>query len=148
MTKDVLVSITSHHNNDGDHNTIQFVSPGTYCYIQDRHVIRYEEIPEESFDGNPVTTRCILKIAKDSLSLTKHGQTDTEMYFRLGEAFDGIYETPVGSLQMCLHTSRLDIRETEDAISIELEYGLDLNYSHISDCHIKIDITPQKQENG
>ena len=144
MTKDVLVTITSRHDNYGEHNAIQSISPGTYCYIQGRHVVRYEEILEETIGSEPVATLCILKIGEDSVSLTKRGQADTEMYFKRGEAFDGIYDTPAGSLRMCLRTSRLDITEAEEAISVDLEYGLDLNYSHISDCYIKIDITPQK----
>lgn len=139
MTKNVLVSITSLQKETSD--AIQSLVKGTYSYIQNKHVIRYEEILEENFDSEPATTLCILKIAGDSISLTKRGQADTEMYFKCGEAFDGFYDTPLGSLQMCLRTSRLDITESNETISIDLEYGLDFNCNHISDCHLKIDIS-------
>lgn len=141
MNQNVLVSITSLHSNGEHSDSIQSVVQGTYSCIQGKHVIRYEEILEETFDGEPPVTHCMLKIAKDSVSLTKRGQADTEMYFKKGEVYDGFYDTPLGSLQMSLRTTHLDITESEHAISIDLEYGLDFNYSHVSDCHMKMEIT-------
>lgn len=143
MNQKVLVSITSLHSNGEESDSIQSVMPGTYSYIQEKHVIRYEEILEEAFDGEPPITLCILKITENSVSLTKRGQADTEMFFRQGASFDGYYNTPLGALQMRLYTSRLEILQSEDAISIDLEYGLDFNGSHVSDCHMQIEITKE-----
>ena len=141
MTKNVLVQITSLHQGESDEDSIQSVVQGTYEFTENQHVVSYEEILEESFDSEPATSTCILKIAKDRICLTKHGHTETEMFFKRGESYDSFYETPVGSLQMCLRTSHLSIEETQDHLSVDLEYGLELNCSHISDCHLKIDIT-------
>lgn len=144
MKKNVLVSITSQHSGDGSDHAIQTLVHGTYSYIQGKHVIRYEEILEERSDSEPATTLCILKIAEDNISLTKHGQANTEMYFKQGEAFNGLYDTPFGCLQMRLCTLHLSIKESPGAISAELDYGLELNQSHVGDCCLKIEITFQE----
>lgn len=141
MKKNVLVSITSRHGRESGNDAIQSLVHGTYSYIQGKHVIRYEEILEENPGSEPAATRCILKIAEDNISLTKHGQADTEMYFKQGETFESFYDTPFGSLQMRLCTSRLSIKESPEAISAELEYGLDLNENPMGSCRLQIDIT-------
>lgn len=144
MTNNVLITITSRHRDQKDSDAIQSVASGVYACIQGRHVVRYEEILTEAFDSEPAATPCILKIAQGSLSLVRRGQINTEMHFKPGESYDGYYDTPAGSMQMCLSTSRLDVTETEDTISVRLEYGLDLNYCHISDYCMKINISSKK----
>lgn len=141
MKQKVLVAITGSQNGLEDEDSIQTLQPGSYGYIQNKHVIRYEELQEESLTGQPATAQCILKISADSVTLSKKGHTQTEMYFKQGESFDTIYETPLGSLHMGLYTTRLEITEKEDSLSLDLEYSLEMNYSHISDCNIHIQIT-------
>ena len=52
--------------------------------------------------------------------------------------YTAFYETPFGSMQMRLDTTRVDINEENDKIEISIDYGLDMNYSHVSDCTINI----------
>lgn len=146
MTSNVLITITSRHKNQKDSDSIQAVSSGTYRYVRDKHVICYDEILEETFEGEPITSSCIMKITEDSLSLIRHGQIETEMHFKPDETYNGYYDTLAGSMQMCLRTSFFHITETEDTVSVRLEYSLDLNYSHVSDCCLNIDITSQKKK--
>ncbi len=41
-------------------------------------------------------------------------------------------------MQMRIDTTRVDINEENDKIEISIDYGLDMNYSHVSDCTINI----------
>ena len=40
--------------------------------------------------------------------------------------------------KMRLDTTRVDINEENDKIEISIDYGLDMNYSHVSDCTINM----------
>ena len=74
----------------------------------------------------------------DTVTLTKRGATNTEMTFKKGKTHTAFYETPFGSMQMRLDTTRVDINEENDKIEISIDYGLDMNYSHVSDCTINM----------
>lgn len=143
MTKNVLIEISALHNT-GEQDSIQTVYAGTYAYIQNKHIIRYEEILEESLTGEPAAVQCILKVAPDSVTLSKKGHTHTEMHFKKGEPYETLYNTPLGSLQMRVDTSNLEITEAEDAISLKMDYRLDMNYCHASNCSMEIVITSQQ----
>lgn len=141
MKEKVLITITGSHETDGETESIETIQPGNYKFLQGKHFVQYEEVLEESLSGKPVCAKCLLKISSDSVTLSKKGPTRTEMYFKAGEDYTTLYDTPFGSLQMKLYTTTLNIQETEDSLNITIDYSMDMNYSHVSDCNIKIKIT-------
>ena len=50
------------------------------------------------------------------------------------------YVTPYGTLMVGIDTDRIDIRESEDVINIDIDYALDINYEHLANCKIKMEI--------
>lgn len=54
------------------------------------------------------------------------------------------YRTPFGAVPMGISTKSLRMRETEQRISIEIEYTLEANEEHMADCHISIDICERR----
>ena len=37
-------------------------------------------------------------------------------------------------------TDNIDIRESDDVINIDIDYALDINYEHLANCRIKMEI--------
>ena len=60
------------------------------------------------------------------------------MTFKKGKTHTAFFERRFGSMQMRLDTTRVDINEENDKIEISIDYGLDMNYSHVSDCTINM----------
>ena len=85
-----------------------------------------------------LTKNGLYTLSDDTVTLTKRGATNTEMTFKEGKTHTAFYETPFGSMQMRLDTTRVDINEENDKIEISIDYGLDMNYSHVSDCTINM----------
>ena len=54
------------------------------------------------------------------------------------------YNTPFGPLLIGIDTRKIQVEETEDRILVDVEYALDVNYEFLTDCHIKIDISPKE----
>nr|MCR5474642.1 DUF1934 domain-containing protein [Lachnospiraceae bacterium] len=50
------------------------------------------------------------------------------------------YVTPYGALLVGIDTDRIDIRESKDKINIDIDYALDINYEHLANCKIKMEI--------
>lgn len=142
MNQKVLVTVKGiQHEFDNIFDSgIQTIQQGTYHKIADKHIITYEELPEESSGAPPSPIKNLLKIDSNSVSLTKRGQTTADMFFKEGLYHSGMYETSSGTLQAGFITAKLNITEKTDSIDIQIDYGLELNYSHVSDCTIFINI--------
>lgn len=142
MNTKVLITIKGiqHEFEDIFDTGIQTIQPGIYKQVLDKHIITYEELSEKTDGGSPFSVKNILKISPDSVSLTKHGQISTDMFFKEGYHHSGVYETSFGTLQAGFITSKLSIVEKADSIDIQIDYSLELNYNHISDCTVFINI--------
>ena len=74
------------------------------------------------------------------ISISKSGFTNVEMVFEKNKRNMTNYVTPYGSLLVGIDTDRIDIRESDDTINIDIDYALDINYEHLADCRIKMEI--------
>ena len=54
------------------------------------------------------------------------------------------YNTPYGSLLVGIDAYRVDVREKENEITVEVEYALEINNEHLADCHIRILANPKQ----
>ena len=143
MNEKVLVKIKGiQYDYDEDDTGMQTIQQGIYKYISDRHIITYEELIDEN-GCNPASIKNLLKINKNDkvISLTKRGTISTDMVFKEGFIYNGLYKTPLGTLNMGITTSELIINEESDTINAIIKYGLELNCQHVSDCSITIDIS-------
>ena len=136
MNNNVLVTVHGMQHEIDDKEGIQTKQTGNYRLVAGKHIISYKEYFRDEETGRNATISNLLKISGDTVTLTKRGATNTEMTFKTGKTHTGFYETPFGSMQMSLDTTRVDIKEADDKIEISIDYGLDMNYSHVSDCTI------------
>ena len=133
MNQNVLVTIRGTENEYGTTpgTEIETIQPGIYNFMQDKHIITYEEPCE----GNPgESVHNLLKINEDTVSILRRGQIDTNMVFKEGYRHSGTYGIAYGasSLPFDIKTSHLAIAEDTDCINIEINYSLGLGNSYIS----------------
>ena len=137
MEKDVWVSVEGLQlGGDTGADKIEIMTPGSYYRKKDHHYVLYDEMSE---DGDEVTKN-IVRFDRDVLSISKSGFTNVEMVFEKNKRNMTNYITPYGSLLVGIDTDRIDIRESEDVINIDIDYALDVNYEHLADCSIKMEI--------
>lgn len=137
MTKDVLVTVRGIHKGpDMDKEPIEVTARGEYFYKNQKHYILYEEQPE----GEKTLSRNRIKITQGSMELTKSGPVSTTMLFEENRKHLTNYHTPYGSLAMGVHAKKVQICETETQISIHVDYALELDGEHMSDCSIWIEV--------
>lgn len=140
MKKEVLVSISGLQYEFDKDDAVEVISIGEYYNRDGKHYVKYEEIMEE-VDG---VTSCTLKITENQIDIIKRGASNVHMIFESGKKNMTYYHTPYGDLQVGIFTKNIGVHEDENKILIEINYGLDINYSFISDCQIQIKITPRK----
>lgn len=145
MTKDVLVSVKGLHFSDQDVSTssndeelekIETICPGEYYYRDDEHFAEYEEI----MDGFSESVTNIIKLRDREFTISKKGPFNAQMVFLEGRKTWTDYITPFGNLMIGLETKKIEAHETATSLDIYVEYGLEVNYQFISNCHIKVHI--------
>nr|WP_294484565.1 DUF1934 domain-containing protein [uncultured Anaerosporobacter sp.] len=140
MTKDVLVTIAGLQYELESEEPIEVITAGQYFCKNEKHYVLYDEILDES---NEVCKNRI-KIGTDMVEILKSGASNVHMVFELGKKNLTYYNTPFGSLLIGIDTTKIVCSESEEAIELNIEYGLEVNYSHVSDCSITVKVTPKK----
>lgn len=136
MTKDVLIRISGIQMAEGDRDDIEMITIGDYFQKNGKHYIIYDEVME-GFEG---VVRNIMKISERGLDISKKGVTNVHMVFEVDKKNVSCYATPLGDLTVGINTSRIKIDEGEDNLKVKVDYSLDINYEHISECNIVVNI--------
>lgn len=137
MTKDVIVAIEGLQFGEvSDGEKIEIITPGSYYKKKNHHFVIYDEVQE----GSDEVTKNMIKFDGSALTISKKGFTNVDMVFEKNKRNMTNYVTPYGSLLVGIDAENVDIDMGEDTISINIDYALDINYEHLANCKIKMDI--------
>ena len=136
MTKDVLITIRGVHTLDHEDNDVEMIVRGDYYQKNGKHYILYEEILE----GAEERVKNVIKISPSSMDIIKKGVTNSRMLFEKNKKNLSCYSTPVGNLVIGIQANHFYVEEQENSIKVNVDYSLDINYEHMSDCHICVDV--------
>lgn len=121
----VLISIASnaHREEVAEDETMTMLTSGEMELTDTSAVIRYEETLDESLPPQKVE----VKIEEECLTMLRGGEYQTQMIFRIGSRYEGMYRTPFGEMDLAVYCTRLSYDLGDDGGEIELSYQLDLN---------------------
>ena len=137
MTKDVLVKISGlQFAEDQDNGPVEIITTGNYYKKNGKHYILYDEV-QEGFDG---VTKSVIKVNDDFLDVTNKGVTNVHMLFEKNKKNMSYYNTPFGNLLVGINATDVKVNETEDNIDIKVDYKLEVNYEHLAECSISMNI--------
>lgn len=137
MKKNVKVSISGIQNNDGE-ETVEVVSVGEMMQRDDHICVSYEEAADNAVGVDCQLVKSMLKVKPDQIEIIKKGAAQTHMVFIEDRDTISYYSTPFGELEVAIHTDRLERRERDNGFQILLEYALEINASHMSNCNVDI----------
>lgn len=136
MTRDVLISISGMQIAEDDSNSVEMITAGDYFLKNGKHYILYDEIQEDT--GG--VTKNTIKIHQSGLDIIKRGSSSVHMTFEKDKKNMSCYATPIGELMIGINTKDIQIHEEEDSLKVRVAYSLDINYQHVSECNIVLDI--------
>ncbi len=137
MTKEVIVSISGlQFAEDGANEPIEVITTGDYYNKNGKHYVIYDEIME-GFEG---TTKNRIKLGENLLDITKKGVTNVHMMFEKDKKNLTYYNTPFGNLLIGIDAKSIAVTEEEHSIDVNVDYALEVNYEHLADCKIHMNI--------
>jgi uncharacterized beta-barrel protein YwiB (DUF1934 family) len=143
MTKEVLLSLRGLQYEMGLENPeVETITPAEYHYNEGTHYIVYDEVSQDS----PDPIRNMIKFRDDYLEVTKKGPINLNMIFEESKKNITSYTTPYGDIVVGVDTGKVERTEDEKQISLQVDYQLDVNYMHVADCRINVDI--RNRESG
>ena len=139
MTQNVLISISGARMTDDGPEQVEMVTTGDYFGRNGKHYVLYEELMED--DSAPV--RNTIRIQPDCMSITKKGEASTQMVFEKNKKNQSCYVTPFGQMMVGIRTGDVKVQEEENLLKVDVDYSLDINYEHVSDCNITLEVRPR-----
>ena len=139
MTKDVLLTISGSQfgpDYDTQDGPIEVITPAQYYFKNGKHYVLYDEVME----GESEITKNTLQFTDNYLSVTKHGPANVHMVIEEAKKNVTYYYTPVGSLHITLDGKTVKVSEEDNQIRVNADYDLGINYEHVANCQIHIDI--------
>lgn len=127
---------------DDSEDNIETVQQGEYYQRNGSHFLLYDEYME----GFREPVKNLLRFKNGELSLTKKGLVNVQMLFSEGKKNLTSYKTPYGAIMIGLDTRRVECREEEHALHLEVDYTLEANYQYVADCHIQIEAREKGKE--
>lgn len=142
MDKDVLITIGGTMSAGESEDNVDVVMPGQYYWRNERHFLIYEEVMEEFTEP----TSNMIRISPQEISVRKKGVINSEMIFRPEEETVTEYVTPYGTMVMGVYTNRIRIQETDQRISVLIQYVLRMDGQEVSNNYIRIVVQPRRGE--
>lgn len=141
MTKDVLIRIHGIQLADGSQDNLEMITSGSYYKKNEKHYIVYEEVLE----GYKGTVKNVIRIQSDCMDIIKTGVTNVHMVFEQDKKRISCYSTPLGEFMVGLTTKTIVLDEEEDKINAKVNYSLELNHEHVSECNIQVEVQSRSQ---
>ena len=144
MTKDVLLSMKGIQfgitDDNGKAEDVDVITNAEYYNRNGRHFVLFEETQEKTGDK----IKSMIKFDDKLMEVTRRGAINTHMIFDMSAQNMSDYSTPYRSMLVGIDTRNISLTEQENRISVQVDYGLAVNYEHLSDCRINMEICPRE----
>lgn len=144
MTKDVLITVSGLQFETQEDEAVEVISRGEYYFRNGKHFLVYDE-PVGDEDEN---SQCVIKISGRAVEVSKKGAINVHMLFEKDVSNMTYYTTPLGDMLIEITTHEIVWEEKEDSMYLKLTYALEMNYQHISECELTVQVDSVKGAEG
>lgn len=127
--KEVFISIVGKQITDGDSETSELYTKGTYYRQKDSYYISYDETEASGFEGS----RTVVKVSgSDKVVMMRSGAASSHLIMESNRRCVGQYGIEQGQLFIGVTTEEISNQLNEDGGKLYLRYQLDLNAKSLS----------------
>ncbi len=124
MKKDVYISIKGSQDYGEDNNAMELTTAGKFYDKDGKYYLSYNEGELSGMEKCSTT----LKVCPDgTVTMMRHGQTNTHMIFEKGKCHIGHYETPYGDFTISVTANEINVSLDENGGNIDIDYIMDIN---------------------
>lgn len=124
MKKDVYISIKGSQAYEDDQNKMEVTTAGKFYDKDGKYYVSYVEGELTGMEKCNTT----IKVSPDgTVTMMRHGQTNTHMIFEKDKCHIGHYETPYGDFTISVTANKIDVSLDENGGNIDIDYIMDIN---------------------
>ena len=124
MKKDVYISIKGSQAYEDDQNKMEVTTSGKFYDKDGKYYVSYVEGELTGMEKCNTT----IKVSPDgTVTMMRHGQTNTHMIFEKDKCHIGHYETPYGDFTISVTANKIDVSLDENGGNIDIDYIMDIN---------------------
>ncbi len=124
MKKDVYISIKGSQAYEDDQNKMEITTAGKFYDKDGKYYVSYVEGELTGMEKCNTT----IKVSPDgTVTMMRHGQTNTHMIFEKDKCHIGHYETPYGDFTISVTANEIDVSLDENGGNIDIDYIMDIN---------------------
>ena len=144
----VKIKISSRHDyGTGELDPIEVISVGELYQDEDGcDCLSYEEVVEADENGQVKVINNLLRIGESQVELIKGGDGDSHMVFVPNHKTVSYYPSPVGELEIGVHTSFAEKTVYNNGFTLELKYDLEMNQTIMTSCGLSIAVRETEAE--
>ena len=144
MTSKVLVTISGLQFDVDGESPLELVTVGSYYKRNTKHYVVFEECDTDSKEE----TKTVIKISENQVNVIRSGANNVNMEFETDKKNMTFYETPYGEILMGLNTLKIDLKEQENELEVMIDYSLEINYTHVSDCRVIVNVRAKEDKHA
>ena len=130
MDKKILLKFKGRNGyDDGMFDSTEFLIHGRLIEKNGKYYLKYTETIGEGGSEGVTTT---MKIEDDRVTITRFGETNTQMIMETGKKHISLYETPYGSVVIGVIADGISLNMGKSKGKIRIDYDLEINDSFMS----------------
>jgi uncharacterized beta-barrel protein YwiB (DUF1934 family) len=126
---------------------IQFITRGKLLVGDNENaVLEYMESQQDEETGEIATALVTLMLEKNSVTMTRKGDYSNTMVFVPEQRFEGVYQTPFGTMDMAVYSRGVQCDIGERKGSVHLKYQLDIQGAYTSTNELHLEYRAEKEK--
>ncbi len=139
MTQEVKITIHGLQA-QGNGEPVEVVTVGQMEMQDGVCRITYDEVVEEEENGLVQVVKNQLVVGSSQIEVIKKGQAASHMVFIPDQTTFTYYSTPIGELEVSIHTNRIEKVDQDKGFFLKMEYDLEMNQTFISSCSVNVTV--------
>ena len=136
MKKDILVTIRDSHTTDGNKESYEMTTRGTFEGVADDYVIEYDE----QYDALKGCHTILTVKERKCVSIVRTGAFPSELIIERGKRHNCQYNTPYGSMLIGIAAQKVNSDIEEGKGTLELKYTIDFYGGIANETEMKITV--------
>lgn len=143
MKKDVLITIKGTRLMDGECDTVELMTSGTFSRRKGEYYISYEESEATGYEGS----KTMLRVEGDrKVTMTRRGSTKSQLIIERDKRHLCHYDIGLGELLVGIHSQDIVSTLHDDGGELYFRYTLDINTSLASENEVSILVREKQQD--
>lgn len=143
MKKDVVITIRGIQTIDGEQDTVELTTLGSFYRKNQTYYLSYLESDATGFAGQRTT----LKLEKDHrVTMIRYGGNESSLIVEKGIRHQCHYDTGYGALLIGVNGDDIQNQITDEGGSFHFKYTLDINTALASINEIYVTVNPREPE--